>query len=56
MILNGLITEGNPEDTDLTIPLIDLQQEIDSRYALKVSFEAVFASKDNLKRDKVCQL
>jgi IS5 family transposase len=52
LILDGLIVEGNPADTDLAIPMLDRQKEIYSRYPLKVCFDGGFASKDNLKRAK----
>ena len=52
LILDCLIVEGNPADTDLAIPMLDRQKEIYSRYPLKVCFDGGFASKDNLKRAK----
>jgi len=52
LILDCLIVEGNPADTDLAIPMLDRQKEIYSRYPLKVCFDGGFASKDNLKLAK----
>ena len=52
LILDCLIVEGNPADTDLAIPMLDRQKEIYSRYPLKVCFDGGFASKDNLKQAK----
>jgi transposase, IS5 family len=52
LILDCLIVEGNPADTNLAIPMIDRQKEIYGRYPLKVSFDGGFASKDNLKQAK----
>ena len=52
LILDCLIVEGNPADTDLAIPMLDRQKEIYGRYPLKVSFDGGFASKENLKRAK----
>ena len=52
LILDCLIVEGNPADTDLAIPMLDRQKEIYNRYPLKVCFDGGFASKDNLKQAK----
>ncbi len=52
LILDCLIVEGNPADTELAIPMLDRQKEIYNRYPLKVSFDGGFASKDNLKQAK----
>ena len=52
LILDCLILEGNPADTDLAIPMLDRQKEIYNRYPLKVCFDGGFASKDNLKKAK----
>jgi IS5 family transposase len=52
LILDCLILEGNPADTDLAILMLDRQKEIYSRYPLKVCFEVGFASKGNLKLAK----
>jgi len=52
LILDCLIAEGNPADTDLAIPMLDRQKEIYGRYPLKASFDGGFASKDNLQQAK----
>lgn len=52
LILDCLILEGNPADSDLAIPMLDRQKEIYNRYPLKVCFDGGFASKDNLKKAK----
>lgn len=52
LILDCLIVEGNPADTDLAIPMLDRQKQIYGRYPLKVCFDGGFASKDNLKQAK----
>ena len=48
LIIDCLITEGNPADTCLTQEMLERQKEIYSRYPLKVAFDGGFASKDNL--------
>ncbi|BBO74921.1 transposase [Desulfosarcina widdelii] len=50
LILDCVITEGNPADADLTIPMLERQKQIYGRYPLKASFDGGFASKENLKR------
>lgn len=52
LILDCVITEGNPADSDLTIPMLERQKQIYGRYPLKASFDGGFASKDNLKQAK----
>lgn len=52
MILDCVIAQGNPADTDLAIPMLDRQKQIYGRYPLKVCFDGGFASKDNLKLAK----
>lgn len=52
LILDCVISQGNPADTELTIPMLDRQKHIYGRYPLKVSFDGGFASKDNLKLAK----
>jgi IS5 family transposase len=52
LILDCVVTEGNPADTDLTIPMLDRQKQIYGRYPLKASFDGGFASKENLKQAK----
>lgn len=52
LILDCVITEGNPADSDLTIPMLERQKQIYGRYPLKASFDGGFASKENLRRAK----
>lgn len=56
LILDCLITEGNPADTDLAVPMLDRQNQIYGRYPLKASFDGGFASKKNLMRAKSRQI
>jgi len=53
LILDCLITEGNPADTELAIPMLERQKQIYGRYPLEASFDGGFASKANLKRAKL---
>ena len=48
LITDCVITEGNPADTELTLTMLDRQQEIYGRYPLKVALDGGFASKANL--------
>jgi len=48
LIVDCLITAGNPADTTLTETMLDRQNEIYGRYPLKVALDGGFASKDNL--------
>lgn len=52
LILDCLVLEGNPADTDLVTPMLDRQEHLYGRYPLKASFDGGFASKDNLKKAK----
>ena len=52
LILDCVILEGNPADTDLVEQMLDRQQQIYGRYPLKVAFDGGFASKDNLSKAK----
>jgi len=56
LILDCVIAQGNPADTDLAIPMLDRQKHIYGRYPLKVSFDGGFASKNNLKLAKERQI
>jgi IS5 family transposase len=49
LILDCVIAQGNPADTDPAIPMLDRQKQIYGRYPLKVCFDGGFASKGNLK-------
>jgi len=48
LITDCTIEDGNPADTDLVKKILDRQNEIYSRYPLKVAFDGGFASKENL--------
>jgi len=52
LILDCVILEGNPADTDLVEQMLDHQQQIYGRYPLKVALDGGFASKDNLIKAK----
>jgi len=49
LIVDCLITAGNPADSDLTETMLKREKEIYGRYPLKVALDGGFASKDNLK-------
>jgi IS5 family transposase len=48
LILDCVILEGNPADTDLVEQMLDRQKEIYGRYPLKVALDGGFASQNNL--------
>ena len=48
LIIDCLITDGNPADTDLTETMLERQKELYDRYPLKIALDGGFASKDNL--------
>jgi IS5 family transposase len=52
LILDCLVLEGNPADSELAIPMLERQKQLYGRYPLKVSFDGGFASKNNLKQAK----
>jgi len=52
LIVDCVITDGNPADSTLTEQMLDRQEEIYGRYPLKVALDGGFASKDNLKKAK----
>ena len=52
LILDCLILEGNPADTDLVEQMLDRQEQIFGRYPLKVALDGGFASKENLLKAK----
>jgi len=52
LILDCVILEGNPADTELVEQMLDRQQEIYGRYPLKVALDGGFASKENLAKAK----
>jgi len=52
LILDCVVLEGNPADTDLVEQMLDRQEQIYGRYPLKVALDGGFASKDNLLKAK----
>jgi IS5 family transposase len=52
LILDCVILEGNPADSDLVEQMLDRQQEIYGRYPLKVALDGGFASNNNLAKAK----
>jgi IS5 family transposase len=56
LIVDCLITAGNPADTDLTQTMLERQNELYGRYPLKVALDGGFASKDNLKAAKAMKI
>ena len=52
LILDCVILEGNPADTDLVEQMLDRQEQIYGRYPLKVALDGGFASKENLLKAK----
>jgi transposase, IS5 family len=56
LITDCVITAGNPADTELTLTMLDRQQEIYGRYPLKVALDGGFASKANLAAAKAREI
>ena len=52
LIVDCLIVDGNPADSELTDQMLDRQEEIYGRYPLKVALDGGFASRNNLQRAK----
>jgi IS5 family transposase len=52
LILDCLITEGNPADSSLTQTMLERQHDIYGRAPLKAALDGGFASKDNLAEAK----
>ena len=48
LILDCVILEGNPADSELTDVMLDRQETIYGRYPLKAAFDGGFSSHDNL--------
>jgi IS5 family transposase len=48
LIVDCVITDGNPADTSLTETMLERQKQIYNRYPLKVALDGGFASKHNL--------
>ena len=56
LIVDCLIVDGNPADSNLTIEMLDRQKALYGRYPLKVALDGGFASKDNLNKAKEKQI
>lgn len=56
LIVDCVITHGNPADVTLTETMLERQNEIYGRYPLKVALDGGFASKDNLSAAKNKQI
>lgn len=52
LILDCVVTEGNPADASLTLDMLDRQKRLYGKYPLKVALDGGFASKDNLNKAK----
>ena len=52
LILDCMILEGNPADSELTEVMLDRQNDIYGRYPLKAAFDGGFASQANLAKAK----
>ena len=50
LILDCVVLEGNPADSDLTEMMLDRQKQVYGRYPLKATFDGCFASKENQAR------
>ena len=56
LILDCVITDGNPADTSLTLDMLDRQNTLYGQYPLKVALDGGFASKENLEKAKQRQI
>jgi len=52
LIIDCVITDGNPADSTLTEQMLDRQKEIYGRYPLNVALDGGFASRKNLEKAK----
>ena len=52
LIIDCVITKGNPADTTLVNTMLDRQHAIYEKYPLKVALDGGFASRDNLREAK----
>ena len=52
LVLDCLITDGNPADSTLTQIMLERQRQIYGRFPLKAALDGGFASKDNLQQAK----
>ena len=56
LIVDCLIVDGNPADSNLTVDMLERQKQLYGRYPLKVALDGGFASKDNLNQAKEKQI
>jgi len=56
LIVDCVITEGNPADSTLVEQMLDRQNDIYGKYPLKAALDGGFASKDNLNAAKERQI
>ena len=52
LILDCVVLEGNPADSELTEMMLDRQNTVYERYPLKAAFDGGFSSQENLKKAK----
>jgi IS5 family transposase len=52
LILDCVVLEGNPADSELTVEMLDRQNALYGRYPLKAAFDGGFTSQANLKKAK----
>ena len=52
MILDCVVLEGNPADSELTEMMLDRQKAVYGRYPLQAAFDGGFSSQENLKKAK----
>ncbi|BCL62225.1 hypothetical protein DGMP_29180 [Desulfomarina profundi] len=50
MILDCVVLEGNPSDSELTEMMLDRQNVVYGSYPLKAAFDGGFSSQENLKK------
>jgi IS5 family transposase len=56
LVLDCLIVDGNPADTELTVTMLDRQKDVYGRYPLKAALDGGFASRENLEKAKSRQI
>ena len=56
LIVDCLIVDGNPADSNLTVDMLERQKQLYGRYPLKVALDGGFASKDNLNQAKAMRI
>ena len=52
LILDCVVLTGNPADSELTVMMLDRQNNLYGRYPLKSAFDGGFSSQENLKKAK----